>query len=492
MKTQRGSATIEILIAFAIMIIILSGVMAVAFGGQTAGLDINLTGGGLSAMQTFFGDSVASSSEDWLGFTSKDLPGFYDLSRTVENTSPCVKLIDSDTQWNTTGSRTPSVGIVGLVVNVPEALKFGGDCDPFPPDEWKNPKTVDIPSGILKGAKANDIDVKNNYIYVTADQNAKNKPDLFIYKFNPTTKAISFVSELDIYPADKEGLTGVDVAGNYAFVITASTTAQLQVVDVSNPLAPAVVVAAKRQLKNVDPAGDVPQGRSIYYYNNHLYIGTGETATAEFHVFDVTTPTNPTEIGNGLNLFTNVNDIVVSGNYAYLATSDNSSELCIINISDPTNTTLFRDCETTGLYYDTAGDQDAGGVFISGDKAYLSLSRGNSDVESLADLYVLNVTNPASITFLGSKNLGINKNTDSAGVVVQWPLAFVGLDDPNTGLQIWNISNPDDIVLPSDCPPKNFAENTTGMDKNNKFIFTSNVSSKEITIIYDDTTTTCS
>ena len=488
---MKGIATIEILIALALGVVMLTGATLVSFGGQTAGLDTGLDNHGLFRAGTQISDAVASTTADWF---ADPLPWggdlFYSQGNTVTGISPCINSITATTTWTSEKSRGLGILFETFVGSTEAVDALGGDCDPFPPGEWDDPASL-VSVNINGQSDATDIDVNDYMVYLTTNPNAPNKDDFFIFEFDPVAVALIPQGVLDVDTSEDEGLMAVDVAGSYAFVAAASTTAQFQVIDVSDPFDPERV--ASLQLEDVDSSGSFPEGWSIYYYNDRVYVGTRETAGPEFHVIDVGNPLSPFEVGNGLELTTSVYGIFVSGSYAYLATSDNDSELCIVNISDPTDTDIFEDCEdvagAANMKYNSASDQNGGGMYVLGDRVYLGLSRGQFDTASPHDFYVLNAADLANITLLDSADLGINGNTTNEGIIVRGGLAFIALDDPNTGLQIWDISNPVDIELHSTCTAINFSENTTGIDMDGDYLFTSNGSNAEIRVIYDQPST---
>ncbi|OGG71481.1 hypothetical protein A3A35_03095 [Candidatus Kaiserbacteria bacterium RIFCSPLOWO2_01_FULL_51_21] len=489
----RGIATLELLIAMAIGVVFISGATIISFGAQTAGLDTALTNTGLYKMVSQVEDAIASTTADWSAVaTPWRSDSFYSETNTLSDISPCIKHVASGNSWQSENYRGQGIGLRTLVANVAEAVALGGDCDPIPPGEWDDPASL-VTTNISGQSDATDIDANGDFVYLVTNPNASNKKDFFIFEFDSVAVMLTQRGELDIDIDGAEGLLAVDVAGNYAYAASASTTAQFMVIDVSNPVNP--ILTAKWQLAGVDPFGSFPQGISVYYRNGRVYIGTRETAGPELHVFDVSdpNPANWAEIGGGLELTTSVYDIFVHGDYAYLATSDNQSELCIVNVSDLTDPLLFRDCEdvpgATNMKFNTSSDQNGGGIYVLGDRVYLGLSRGQFDAAPPHDFYVLNIADQANVTLFDSANLGISGNTDNEGIVVRGNIAFIALDNPTNGLQVWNVLDPFDIKLQSTCSALNFAENTTGIDMDSNFVFLSNGSNAEIRVIYDQSTT---
>jgi len=111
------------------------------------------------------------------------------------------------------------------------------------------------------------------------------------------------------------------------------------------------------------------------------------------------------------------NDLFVSGERAY--TSDGSSGLQIVDISDPTNPTFLGNYDTSDL---------AEGVFVKGDYAYVA--------EYFNGLRVIDVSDPANPSAVGS----YNTPERAYAVEIKGELAYVA--DGSSGLQIIDISTP--------------------------------------------------
>ena len=138
-------------------------------------------------------------------------------------------------------------------------------------------------------------------------------------------------------------------------------------------------------------------GTDLFFSDNKIYLVTANNnngqngSDPEFYIIDVSSPSSPALLGS-LNLGATANAITVSGNYAYVASADNSQELKIINISNPNSPSLAG-------YYNarTPENSDAISVAINGSTIYLGRV-----VNSGRELLILNVSNPSSSNLLGS------------------------------------------------------------------------------------------
>ncbi len=464
-KAPRGFSTIELLIAFSVAIIMLTGIMQVAFGGQTAGLDSMVGAHALSRAFTQIGDAthdlavnwntnpspqtdISDTYQDLFDPTKKDLTKNIDGSRTntVADVSPCSKTVNANINWKYQNNRTNtgiSYDTVASNINIAKAL---GDCDPTPSGDWDNPENAGwevTPSAFTGQGTGIDMAFLGGkpYAIITGEQTGANKKDVMVVDLsnasNPTV-----VGQKDIVP---NGYNGVVVSGHYAYVIQNDTVNQLQVLDLSAPNNPTLV--AQISIPNTTNA----IARSIAYYNNYIYIGTQyvpcppgppctSTQNNEFHVFDVSTPTSPQPKGS-LNINHNINGIFVQGKYAYLATSDDTGELMIVDVSDPT---AMIHPDISGMKFNPSGNFDGTSIYVLG--AYAYLGRAGAGVSDF-DFYKVNISNPISLTAGKWKRIGDDIN----GVVVRGRFAF--LITSGKDFQVWDIaSGPNSqIVKVSTC-----------------------------------------
>lgn len=500
----RGFSTIELLIAFAVGITLLSAAIMVAFtdptlserisinSGPTTALDVALDGTGLSKSTGRIGELVAAILTDW-GATAdaeeEDLGGLMNYSYTPEITdiSPCVKEILNSTDWNSLRDRDRNISFGTAVSNIDVAMAFGiGGCDPTPPGEWDTPESYGSSnvSGIDGGT---DVAVQSIggtlYAFVTAvPPGNPNKEDFAVVNVSDGTNPSVVGSPVDT----GVGLNGIVVIGTNAFVIQNDTVDQILVIDVSNPSAPNIINSTSI------PNTTTGTTTSVAYYNEKLYIGTAyqpcpptcsPEQNNEFHIFNASDLSHE----GSLNINHNINDIYVEDGYAYLATSDNSGELMIVDISDPD---MLEHPDDTGMRFNASGNEDGMSVYTIGDYAFL----GRESVGTTAnreDYLILDVSDPTSIVRLGGVQLGLGNNNPPStpryvsGIVTQGNLSFVTTMDSNEPLFIFDISDITNPVPKSSCG-LNFSEVTTALDYHSNLLFTVNRSQRVLRVIYDD------
>lgn len=482
----RGFSIVEILLALAIVSVAITGATVLAFGSQDAVRDAGLSQEALYKVEQALEEKFASLKLDWnqLAASAIVADSIYDKQVLVTDISECVKQVESRADWDVP-QRSQVSSLITLFSSTSTIAALGGDCNTTPPSFWGAPDFYNNPEIIHPGSAANDVDALKNskgmFIFIASMENGNHEtfwvadvsdPD------NPTTIG-QYDNDDDVYALD--GYLSGDTG--YAFLAVASSTAQLQVMKVdfsSYPgVNPTVTHVASLQLPGV--GNSYPQGRSIYYLNSRVYIGTHDTAGPEFHVFDVSNPESPTHLGS-VELTTNVHDIVVRDTLAYLATSDNNSELCIIDVSDPS---AMQDCEdVTGMEYDAAGNFDGTAIDVLGSNAYL----GRADAGGSHDFLVLSVVDPLAVDLRGSLDLGINSNTEVTALKTVGSLVFVVTSDTNYAngggpFLVYDVSDPTNITLVSTCAV-NFSEKSTGIDYLDEVIFVSNESNDALRIMF--------
>lgn len=165
----------------------------------------------------------------------------------------------------------------------------------------------------------------------------------------------------------------------------------------------------------------------IQVVGNYVYMVRTD-GTPDFLIIDVTNPASPVTRGT-LNLTGIPQNIFISGNYAYIANNSDTQELQIINISNPLAPSVV------GTYND-AGVEDALGVYVVGNYAYLAMNTGN-------DFVIVNVTTPATPTFVG----GLVLDGAPSEVAVSGNYAYLSSNSDTQELQVVNISVPSTPAL---------------------------------------------
>jgi hypothetical protein len=124
----------------------------------------------------------------------------------------------------------------------------------------------------------------------------------------------------------KRRVSGVDRL--YAFMATDKNSAEVTVLDVTDPHAIFEVAAANRDLLGNQDAA------SVFLLGNVLYVGRNSSPGADLYVFDVSDPASGMPLLGSADVGAGVLGIAVSGSMAFLATTKSNKEVQVWR-SDP-------------------------------------------------------------------------------------------------------------------------------------------------------------
>lgn len=503
-KNQNsGFITLEIVLAFAILLINITGILLLTTSFQGAGTGYIINQGQLVKVnnetnqefiykvQEQLEKKKSEARHNFLSIEDENKieqsgPLSYLKNLDVNDLTPCKKKVKSEISWNTSSLNPQKIEFSTIFVDIAEALALGGDCRAEPSNyNWDNPMTASSTS--LGGAGATDLDIKNNYIYLSSSPSASDKDDFYIYEFNPFADPQTLTKKSSINTS--AGINAIDYASGYAYVANNEKSNQLIIIDVRDPDSPNIISSTSL------PDINTGYGRSIYYYDNKVYIGTQYLACPpsclpkqnnEFHIYDVTVPNNPQHIGR-YNVNHNINDIIVRNEIAFLATSYDLGEIMIFDVSDPTNISLLSIFDAKNID-GTANSKDGWTLELLGNKLYLGRAAASKNNTKERDFYILDVSNPLDPIILGSKNLEMSSSSKVIGIKASGQFAFLGLDNPTVGFRILNISDPSNITDHTVCTSYNYSENSTSLEMEGNYIFTTNRSNDEIRVIKDQDT----
>lgn len=253
-----------------------------------------------------------------------------------------------------------------------------------------------------------------NYVFIVTTANNNNFQTIDVTNTaTPSSVANTLVPAV---------LNGLAVSGNFAYVTSNANTQEFTIINVTTPTAP--TVAGFLDLANNTDALDVDVS------GNFAYVLRTQNATDhEFNVINVTTPATPTLSGT-LDFASSPTRVFIMGNFAYVASTDNSAELEVVNITNPASPTLAG---TLNL----AGNNDA--ISITGFTNRLVIGRVGGEVD------VVDVTTPSTPSLLGSFAATIDVNDLTVGNSNTY--AFLGEASSATEFQVINITNPASISL---------------------------------------------
>jgi Tfp pilus assembly protein PilV len=287
-----------------------------------------------------------------------------------------------------------------------------------PPGNWALPSangSYDA-SGNTDGRR---IATSGNYAYMIRSSGA---PDFFVINItNPAAPTLAGSTSVG------NAATNIFVAGSFAYVTGTSNTQELRIVNISNPAAPTVVGTY-----NAPGNADM---NDVFVIGSTAYAVRSNSTDPEFVVLNVTNPAAVSLTGS-LNLNGNSLEVGVSGTYAAISSGDDNQELQLVNITTPATPSLSGTYNATGTtdgvavaFFDTTVvlSQSGGSVYListstpstptlvstyaaGGTVNDISLGFSNTyaflaTANAASEFQVLNITNPASPTLLGSSNL---------------------------------------------------------------------------------------
>lgn len=407
-REDSGFSTLEIMIALTILTIVLSGVVVADFGAQYWTITAQTSNEALYKAKMRLEGLKSASKQNFFDATSSPLAADVDAScatgglcyfvqNLVTDISSCSKYATAAVSWQVGGYPKTNTSLFTYLTNPAEAVAQGGDCLlNWPQGTWTHPDTLYAKT--LRG-NPTSVDVFGGVAYMTMSQspylavrqaNDVDGPNLFQNSFQ---SAIAF-NGLDVVRDLATGRT-------YAYLAAADAVTQLHVVDVTDSNNPLLV--ARSALLGVTTTSGAPNGWRVRYYGQKVYLTTlfnvapgGEQP--ELHVFDVSRPTAPFEVGRET-LSTSVYDIAVrdqvlpvdgkTHRLAYLATTNQAGELRVLDVTDPKNISTLATCDLPGNY-------PARAVYLLGNVLYV----GRDNVPSGgADLYSFDAQNPSATSF---------------------------------------------------------------------------------------------
>ena len=462
------------LIAMAILILVLSSVITVAFGGQAILSDNEIAGEALKKAQELIEQEQSLARKDFklVNSVPEASDGIYRKRVLVETESDYLtKKVTSIVAWTGEHGRNLDIRLTALVTNFERAI--GGDtCNSVVTGQnWTAPIYASygfamgdlLPSTMTGNFPVADIDVYNGKLYAAVSDTSINTDHTF-FVFDASNPSVRppYLGSADNAPTRQDGISAIHAAGKYVYAAslvgasfgpTPSCTlgpncAQLQIFNVSNPAS--IPTPINFKVPGVFGSGGQAAGKSIFYKNGYVYLGLSKTASGpEFNIIDVRDPSNIRWIG-GWSAGNAVNAIYVRKNFAYVAVATSvGQELFVLDIANPVNPVVVGGFDAASGGFGGYGKS----IYAVGDALYFG--RTFEPSAEREEFYILNNENPVSfLPVLGKRDTGESVN----GIIVRDFLAFVLL---GSQMQIMKISNPVNID-PAYAPPFLFSGTNVG------------------------------
>ena len=483
-NSQKGIATLEILIAMTLIVFSISATLPLVFSGQSTSVDSQTNQEALYKAQALLEDGRATGFNSVNAITAT-LDGIYTKNRTVvpDINNSDIKTVTSNVLWNNGKQQYVSLSTI-----LTDPFSAAGICNPTVSLGWDHPQAYAFDSAIdlaqqATGNSSNglgiaDVKILRHKMYIAAEYTANDSNDFYVFGLtsNPMQTPSYLGRTNTVGRSNHYALhsVAVGVSGNrlYAYVanainfnfttcVDANLCPQFQIIDVTpDPVTgavnPTIVPTGNLKMPVTGPntcngsnncLGGQGTGKVIYYNQGYVYLGLIKPASGpEFYIIDVgggggaASPTNPILKGS-YTVGNTINDIVVKDNYAYLATDDNSGGINHGNILVLDITNKNANPLPVASYYNAASIAYGRSVSVSGSNIYLGRTYINS---TSANYYSFNgspMSAPLSVS--SSKVTGANDNID--GLAVRSNLVFLMINNSaslsNSRFQVLDMSN---------------------------------------------------
>ena len=475
---QQGLSIIEIILAMAIFVIIISTSAAViihSFSANRLAVEESeaalLASEGIEAIRSIknqdftnliSGTYDVTSSQGFWQLGPTPTPGgkytrtitiadvYRDLSGEIvevggaldEETKKATSLVS----WLFSPLRQNMIEMVTYFANWVSTICFWNDYDIV-----SSGNTV---AGSKKiSAEARDVFVTDGYAYLVSDYALFDRPEFFIFDTTNPSGELEIIGSLNLDTT----INAVYVSGDFAYLATNRENEELVVINISDPSNPQKVGDY-----DADPGDWLPaDGMDVWVDETTVYLSTRINLSSgidpEFYVLEVNTsdPYNVTFSTLGhLDIDHSINGIYIDGNYAYLATADWNKEFQIADVSNPSNPqrVCWYDLEEDDLF------AWANSVYVNEGRAYLATQKtGNND-----EYYVLEL-HPPYDSCPGDPESYINQiasarlNADVNDVFVYEGYVFTASEKGNEELKVASIEDPTNFLLNINMGSKAYA-----------------------------------
>jgi hypothetical protein len=446
---MRGFSTLEIVIALALMVTVISGAVSANIASQYWSLTSQTATEGLYKAKTVIEQLRAYASADFFSASTSaltraatagdpiDAPCLagglcYFVQSVITDISSCSKYAEAKVAWRIAERySTSTVSLYTNLTNTAEIIASGGDCIlNVPVGNWLSGTLVESGSVTMSPSLSTGLDVLQKRAYVTSSTT----PQLKIFSIPTTTgqspTLIGSSNGDDMRLNAVDAIRDVSTGRIYAYVAEHASTSQVSVFDVTDASNPALVMS--RSLSGVPNTGSFPEGWRVVAYGNRLYVTTRETAGPELHIFNINAPTQPTEITSAaFELNRTVNDMLVRDQLyngsvhrlLFLAASAGLKEFSVIDVTN--------DTPVEKVAIDLSGSIDARSVALVGIRVYVGRASGSGPELFQYDVPALlsGNTTPIATSETGADILSLHVAGD---------FLFAGTGKTGEEFQVWH------------------------------------------------------
>lgn len=316
------------------------------------------------------------------------------------------------------------------------------------------------------GAEFFAVDVSNTSLNAGDIQGSTNTQsgavnDIFVYEGYAYLASSGGTDELEIVDLSNysletavdlngtESATSVWVQGAHIYVGGTNASNELQILTSDTGGGTSLSIVGTANPGGTQDAYDMALvGSTLYMVRASAGICNSLTGDGcEFLIYDVSTPTSPSLLG-ALEIGSSANSIYVNGDYAYIATDDNTAELKVINVSVPLAPLLVGS-------YDADSNSNGEAVWGSGDYVYLGTAKDNGKCNNSngnnCEFYVLDIGlsgSPIVPLYTG----GFEANATIFDITSEGVYVFMGTDSNSAEIIILDLSSPTSPAVTTGSP----------------------------------------
>src|SRR3989344_7841254 len=210
---QRGVSTLEMLIAMALIILVISYVIPLSSQAQDSSVNTQTNQEALYKARDLLEEARASANEDFnlVNPKSPSQDDIYTKSLEVEMVDLFTKKVSGYVTWN----GNTSVNLTTLITN-PKEIHGGNTCSSLLSGNWINLSKAEYVLGA--DLPITSIKTFNKKMYVTVNNTSSNNANAFFVLDISNPMSPSLIASLDNAPVSS-GLNDVAIDGNhYAYV----------------------------------------------------------------------------------------------------------------------------------------------------------------------------------------------------------------------------------------------------------------------------------
>lgn len=236
-----------------------------------------------------------------------------------------------------------------------------------------------------------DLEVRNNIGYVSTDSTRASDPDIIILNI-ASSSSPNIISSINTGP----GVTSLSLVDQRIFAAIPSTVSQIHLIEID--LFQNLSLDNKYTLPLPSTTTIPTTASSIFYYNNHVYVGTEKWDGDEFNILDISSTDNINKDG-GLEIGSKITDIFIWDGIAYLATAA-KDQLIVVDIRDSENPKILKTFSPSGW-----SRQEGKRILLFEENTIFGRTSGGFDIASDHELFSDAPTSSDQLDFSQSHNI---------------------------------------------------------------------------------------